>query len=301
MATVEIENLSHCYKRHAALSDVCLRLDNGIVALIGPNGAGKTTLINCLCGLLRPTQGKILFNGQDIRDMGQSYYAHIAYCPQNLGFYPHFTVYEFLLYMSDLKGIPRSAAKQQIEELLELVNLMPQKKQKIRTLSGGMKQRLGIAQTLLAEPDVIVFDEPTAGLDPNERIRFKKCISRIALDRLVIIATHIISDVEDIASRIVLLKSGKIVVNQPPKEALEPLEHRVWEIPDVSPQDLYSLSRTGIVSNLCKTPAGNFHLRLICDSCPAEKAAPAQADLEDVFLYYFQDTKDVIDHEQSVF
>lgn len=289
MAELTICNLSHFYKRHQALCEVSATLNNGVVALIGPNGAGKTTLINSIVGLLKPFQGEILFNGQNIHELGKCFYENIGYCPQAPRFYPNFTAREFLIYMGVIKGIPSSVLDSRIDELLAMVNLLQRQKSKISTFSGGMKQRLGIAQALLNNPPLLILDEPTAGLDPNERIRFRNLLSEISANRIVILATHIISDVESIASQILLLKQGKLIVDASPNEVLTRLSEFVWIIPDVKAAELSKCAEQHLISNVRKTTNDQYELKIVSDVQPTINAICGTPSLEDAFLYYFHE------------
>lgn len=208
-----IRNLTKQYKDKCAVDGVSLRLTEGINGLLGANGAGKTTLMRMLSGILKPTVGSIALNGVDVAS--EDYRAVLGYLPQDFGYYPDFTGIDFLLYLAALKGLSRSHAKRKAEELLELVSLQDVKKKKIKAYSGGMKQRLGIAQALLNDPWLLIVDEPTAGLDPKERVRFRKLIAGLGQDTIVLLSTHIVSDVEKIADHMLMMSEGKIILDEP--------------------------------------------------------------------------------------
>lgn len=204
-----IDRLTKQYKNKIAVDRVSLRLKPGVCGLLGANGAGKTTLMRMLCGVLKPTGGTVFFEGNDVST--EEYRKNLGYLPQDFGYYPGFTGLEFLDYMALLKGLPRSAAKKRSRELLELVGLKNDGKKKIKTYSGGMKQRLGIAQAMLNQPKLLVLDEPTAGLDPKERVRFRELIEDLGKKNIVLLSTHIVSDIEQAADRILMMKDGQII------------------------------------------------------------------------------------------
>ncbi|MBO4808093.1 MAG: ABC transporter ATP-binding protein [Lachnospiraceae bacterium] len=204
-----IDRLSKQYNNKIAVDRLSLKLKSGVVGLLGANGAGKTTLMRMICGILKPTGGTITFNGMDVSE--EMFRDALGYLPQDFGYYPNFTGKEFLLYMAALKGIERNAARKKCDVLLKTVGLDHAANKKIKTYSGGMKQRLGIAQAVLNDPKILILDEPTAGLDPKERVRFRNLIAELGKDAIVILSTHIVSDVEHIADRILLMKDGQFV------------------------------------------------------------------------------------------
>jgi ABC-2 type transport system ATP-binding protein len=206
-----IDGVSKQYKNKIAVDRISLTLGKGIYGLLGANGAGKTTLMRMLCGILTPTSGTITYDGLDVSEEG--YRALLGYLPQDFGYYPEFSGRDFLLYMAALKGLGKESAKNRVNELLELVALTDVAKKKIKTYSGGMKQRLGIEQALLNEPQILILDEPTAGLDPKERVRFRNLIADLGKDNIVILSTHIVSDIDRVADRILMMNNGKLVFN----------------------------------------------------------------------------------------
>ena len=206
-----IDILTKQYENKIAVDRVSLQLTNGVYGLLGANGAGKTTFMRMLCGILKPTSGTVTFDGMDVSS--EEYRAELGYLPQDFGYYPDFNGMDFLLYMASLKGLTKTEAKRKSKKLLELVSLSDVAKKKIATYSGGMKQRLGIAQALLNDPKIIILDEPTAGLDPKERVRFRNLIKELGTESIVLLSTHIVSDIEHIADTVLMMKAGQIVFN----------------------------------------------------------------------------------------
>ena len=217
-----IDRVSKHFKNKIAVDNISLRLEMGVYGLLGANGAGKTTLMRTICGILRPDQGTITLNGYDVSM--EEYRALLGYLPQDFGYYPEFSGRDFLLYMAALKGLGRAQARRKSDELLELVSLKEAADKKIKTYSGGMKQRLGIAQALLNDPQLLVLDEPTAGLDPKERIKFRNLIAEMGKESIVLLSTHIVSDVEHIADRILVMKDGQLIYQEQWEEKRGELE-----------------------------------------------------------------------------
>lgn len=219
---LKIDRLTKQYKNKLAVDRVSLTFNEGVYGLLGANGAGKTTLMRMLCGILTPNEGSVTFDGMDVST--EEYRNALGYLPQDFGYYPNFTGLDFLVYLATLKGIPKKRAVHRAKELISYVSLEEVSKKKIKTYSGGMKQRLGIAQALLNEPKILILDEPTAGLDPKERVRFRKLLENLGKDSIVILSTHIVSDVEKIADYILLMKDGQIVFNGKRSDIEEDLE-----------------------------------------------------------------------------
>lgn len=260
-------------------------MSNGVYGLLGANGAGKTTLMRMICTILQPTGGEILYNGNRIHSMGAKYCDILGYLPQNFGYYPDFSAQDFMLYMASLKGIRGRVASRKVRELLEIVGLSEVSGQKIRAFSGGMKQRLGIAQAVLNNPKVLVLDEPTAGLDPKERIRFRNLISDLSQDKIVILSTHIVSDVEYIADQILMMKKGRLILSGHPAELVERASDMAWML--TVPEEAVSFyERNTCICNLRHTEKG-VELRIVADEKPAPEAVSVPTNLEDLYMFYF--------------
>ncbi len=280
-----ISDLTKDFGSFRAVDQVTFTMHSGVYGLLGVNGAGKTTLMRMLTTLIRPTGGEIRWDGQDVFRMDSAYRKLLGYLPQDFGYYPDFSIYDYLMYIASIKGIRPAAAKQRALLLLKQVGLSQAGHKKMKTLSGGMKRRVGIAQAMLNDPKILILDEPTAGLDPNERIRFRNLISELSEDRIVLLSTHIVSDIEYIASEILLMKDGRITLSGTAEEVIASMPERVW---------LFSVPREQVdrylaayrVSNLKTTPAGAT-LRVLSAECPAIGAVETAATLEDVFLHYF--------------
>ncbi len=283
---LEIKNLSKNYGDIHALCDVSMTLDNGIYGLLGPNGAGKSTLINLITDNIKRDKGEICWNGKDILKLGKGYRDIIGYMPQEQGYYEDFTAGAFLVYMAKVKGISGIKAKTRIEELFNTVNLQNNRNDKIGSFSGGMKQRLMLAQALLNDPKILILDEPTAGVDPQERIRIRNFISEIAKDRIVILATHIISDVEAIAKEIIFIKKGEIIEKGTPIELLQNMTTNTYEV-CVDDSELENLKNDYIISNL-KNSTDGVVAKLIGNTPPQNvDYKKVDASLEDLYLYHF--------------
>ena len=282
---LQMVNLTKRFGDFKAVEDMNIRITNGVYGLLGVNGAGKTTLMRMICTLLTPTSGQILCDGKDIQKMEGEYRNLLGYLPQEFGFYPEFTVKDYLLYIASLKGIRPVIAKIRVKELLNQVGLSKAANKKMKKLSGGMKRRVGIAQAILNNPKILILDEPTAGLDPTERVRFRNLISELSEERIVILSTHIVSDVEYIANEIWLMKNGRLVQQGSLNDVLDSMPEKVWSL--VTPQaEASKLMKQYKVSNM-KTDRDGVELRIISAQQPSAYAEVVQPNLEDVFLYYF--------------
>ena len=282
---LSLDRLTKHYGSKIAVDCVSADLKPGVYGLLGANGAGKTTLMRMLCAILEPTSGEVFLDGKDVVSMGEDYRNVLGYLPQDFGYYPNYTAREFLMYVAALKGVPKKIAKKRTGELLEEVGLSHAADKKVKTFSGGMKQRVGIAQALLNHPEILILDEPTAGLDPKERVRFRNLISDYAGDKIVILSTHIVSDVEAIADEVLLMKKGKFVLQGTVPELIQKAEGKVWEL-TVSSTEAKKWQAKSTVANL-RHEEKQVVLRIISDNRPSEMAVPCEAALEDLYLYYF--------------
>ena len=284
---LEIKNVSKQYPKTLALDQFSAELTCGLYGLLGPNGAGKTTLISIITTLLSPSSGTVLYNGKPVG--GRDYMKLIGYLPQYPRFYKDFTAQEFLLYMAAMKGLDTKYAPTRVAELLEQVNLSEHKNKKIGAFSGGMRQRLGIAQAILNDPEILILDEPTAGLDPKERVRFRNIISKLSSDRIIILATHIVSDVECVAKEVILLKEGKLLHKASPLSLQTAMTGKVWSM-QVDESEMEQYMERYVIANAA-AEEGKYSLRIISDDKPHKEAVPESPRLEDVYLYYFGETE----------
>jgi ABC-2 type transport system ATP-binding protein len=282
--TLNIEGVSKQYTRTFwGLSDVSLNLSSGVLGLLGPNGAGKSTLMRILATITKPTTGKVTWNGTDIAKSPDELRAVLGYLPQDFGVYPHLTPVEFLEYLASIKGLDGKAARNRIEELLQLVNLTEVRKRPLGGFSGGMKQRVGIAQALLNDPHLLIVDEPTAGLDPEERARFRNLLSDLSSERIVILSTHIVSDVEATATMIALISKGRLLRHTTSETLLQELQNQVWEWV-VQSADLPALQGRYRFSSQVRRVDG-IHVRAVAESRPTLEAESVEPNLEDVYLH----------------
>ena len=279
-----VENLSKEYRRNVrALNEVHLALGPGVLGLLGPNGAGKSTLMRILATITQPSSGRVLWNDSEIARHPDPLRAVLGYLPQDFGVYPNLNALEFLEYLAAVKGIEAGAARNRIRELLELVNLTEAIKRPLGGYSGGMRQRIGIAQALLNDPQVLIVDEPTAGLDPEERVRFRNLLSELSGERIVILSTHIVSDVEAVATRIAILVHGQLIANDVPEALLALVSGKVWELV-VSSAELPALRLKHLVSSTAHRSDG-VHARVVADAAPENAARPLDPSLEDAYLF----------------
>ena len=287
---LELRHLTKIYRDKVALEDVSLSFDTGVWGILGPNGAGKSTMMNIIAGILPQSSGEVSWNGTPISKLGKEYRSVLGFLPQAAGLYEHFKARDYLRYMCILKDIlQRKSDKNDLEEhidrILDTVNLSSDAERRIRTFSGGMKQRLGIAQALLGDPKLLILDEPTAGLDSQERIRLRNIIAASSGSRIVLWSTHIVSDIENIASKVIMLRKGKCIAVGTPGELTEKLRGQVWTL-DVLPDEINEYKSRFTVCNMAVTE-NRIHMRLIAPHKPHENAVNADPSLEDLYLFYY--------------
>jgi len=282
-----VKEVTKRFGSFTVLEGINLEFRRGVYGLLAPNGAGKTTLIKMLTTLLFPTMGEILYDGENIGHLGESYRGILGYLPQEFGYYKHYSARQFLLYIAALKGLSPTVAREKTDQLLDQVGLGEVKDKKLKKFSGGMIQRVGIAQAMLNDPQVLILDEPTAGLDPKERVRFRNLITDLARDRIIILSTHIVSDVEAIANEIIMIKDRQVLYQHPIEEITRLLAGKVYEVS--VPFDEIEEIRKQYLTLGEKQEGGAMQVRLICEEKPQNHWKQVNPGLEDVFLYVYQD------------
>lgn len=295
MNKLEIKNITKSFGKKNANSNITLTLENGVYGLLGPNGAGKTTLMKQIVTLTKPTSGEIIYNGNSIYDKEDEYRNIIGYLPQEFGAYKNFTAKQFLKYVAALKGIDKRSASEKIDELLNLVGLYEVRNKAVGKFSGGMKRRVGIAQVLLNDPKIVVLDEPTAGLDPQERARFRNLIAEISKDKIIILSTHIISDIEAVARETIMIKNGSVIIKGNHKDILNGMNGKVYKITTNKENEVMDIQKDYKVVNL-QRGADITELRVVSDKMPLYASAETiEPRFEDVYMFYFdlENTKEV--------
>ena len=280
-----LDNLCKDFGGNTAVAGITAVLEPGIYGLLGANGAGKTTLLRMICGVLKPTAGQVRLDGIPIDTLGVAYRDKLGYLPQDFVGYPQYSARDFLLYMAVLKGMTRSQAVPKIQELLSMVRLQEAANKKLRAFSGGMRRRLGIAQALLNDPDILILDEPTAGLDPKERVHFRNILEGYAQQKIVLLSTHIVSDLEAIAHKVFLMKDGRFQTQGTVSELLQQAKGHVWEL-TVPSREAEAWQARVTVANL-RYEGDSVTLRILADAKPAPAARPCIPTLEDLYLLYF--------------
>ena len=283
-----LDRLTKQFGARIAVDRVSAKLGPGVTGLLGANGAGKTTLMRMVCDVLRPTGGQILLDGRDAAEMGDEYRALLGYLPQDFGYYPDFTALDFMRYMATLKGFTSRDGRARSMELLEEVGLADDARRKVKAFSGGMRQRLGIAQAMINDPSILVLDEPTAGLDPKERVRFRNLIAGFAQDKVVILSTHIVSDVEFIANRILVMRQGSFVLDGTPEQVVKQAAGKVWEC-HVEAHRAEEMAAQMQVANVRYAADGHAVVRVVSDEQPMAGASAVEPTLEDLYLLVFRD------------
>ncbi len=288
-----LERLSKQFKNRIAVENVNAELTEGIYGFLGANGAGKTTLMQMICGIVAPTSGEVKLNGKNVTEMGEQFRDLLGYLPQEFGYTPGFTAEDFLLYIASVKGLDPRYARRRTRELMKLVSLEGDMKRKIRTFSGGMKRRLGIAQALLNDPKILIMDEPTAGLDPKERAYFRNVISEMAQDKIIIISTHIVSDIEYISDQVIIMKKGRFILQGTTEELTAEAEGMVWScrVP-VREWAAFEISHT--VAN-SRNLGERVEARVISPERPCADAEQAEPTLEDLYLKCFSDELEMLE------
>lgn len=282
---LKVDKVTHQYKNFNALQNVNCEFSPGIYGILGPNGAGKSTFMRILVDVIAPTKGRVLYNNQEISTLGARYRDILGYLPQEFNGYRNFTAEEFLKYVANLKGLDKQNAQMRVQQLLELVGLADVKKKKLKGFSGGMKRRVGIAQALLNDPDVLILDEPTAGLDPSERIRLRGILSKLSKNKIIILSTHIVSDIEYVADEVLLIKKGEFIVKASPNQLLNDLNNQVWQV-QIAEDKLEKYSIEYAVSNVHRQGA-NIEIRIISQEKPHALAVSVEPRMEDIYVYYF--------------
>ena len=280
---LQVEHLCKSYRKKEALKDVNFKMEQGIYGLLGENGAGKSTLMRILTTVDFPTSGRVLYGGKNITEMDEDYRNLVGYMPQDYSVYPGFTATDFLAYMGTLKGIPDAKLKVRIQEVLEFVNLSDVADKKVRTFSGGMKRRIGIAQAILNDPEILILDEPTAGLDPQERIRFSNILSNMAKEKIILLSTHIVSDIEAIANQLIVIRQGEITETGNIDQLVEEVAGKVWEV--TAGQDMMNTVNAERAVIHFKQMGKDFQVRFVGDPYPNMDCRPAMPTLEDYYVF----------------
>ncbi|MEW4307658.1 ABC transporter ATP-binding protein [Rossellomorea marisflavi] len=284
---LEMKMLKKRFEKNIILNDISLALDPGVYGLLGANGSGKTTLMRIICGVIQADEGSIYYDGKNTNEEPDSFRSILGFLLQDFRYYPEFTGLKFLLYIAALKGLDKKQSIKKCDELLQLVDLEDVKNKKVKKYSGGMKQRLGIAQAMINDPEVLILDEPTVGLDPKERVRFRNLISSFSKEKIVILSTHIVSDVEYIADEILILHNGRIENRGPSTELVKEMEGHVWEY-SLHPSLVDEVVANYTISNQ-KHESEKIVLRIISKEKPSEHATMSQPTLEDLYLYYLKE------------
>lgn len=282
---LKVENVTHQYKDFYALQNINCELSPGIYGLLGPNGAGKSTFLRILVDVIAPTKGRVLYNDREISILGTHYRDKLGYLPQEFNGYRHFTAEAFLKYIANLKGLEKDFADERVQQLLEMVGLTDVRRKRLRDFSGGMKRRVGIAQAMLNDPEVLILDEPTAGLDPSERIRLRGILSKLSKDKIIILSTHIVSDIEYVADEVLILKDGELIKRAGPSQLLDHLKEQVWKM-NITEDELDEYTGKYAISNMHQQEA-TIEIRIISPEKPHPSAVSVEPRMEDIYVFYF--------------
>ncbi|MDK2562538.1 ABC transporter ATP-binding protein [Romboutsia sedimentorum] len=295
MNVLELKNVTKTYKHKNANENIDLKLESGVYGLLGPNGAGKSTLMKQMATITKPSSGKILYNNKDIQSLDENYRELVGYLPQDFDAYKNFKAKDFLMYMAALKGMDKNTSKKRVDELLKLVGLSEVSNKLVSKFSGGMKRRVGIAQALLNNPKVLILDEPTAGLDPQERTRFRNLLSQIGKDTIVILSTHIISDIESVAKETIMIKDGKVLLQGTHKQILEDMAGKVYTVTTTDESIVNEIQKNYKVVNINRG-IEDTSIRFISENKPNyENIEITKQRFEDVYMFYFdlEDAREV--------
>lgn len=288
---LELRNISKSYGKKEVLSDINIKFESGIYGLLGPNGAGKSTMMNIISDIMNPSGGEVLYNGTSIKKLDEQYRVHIGYLPQKVGYYGNFTAGKTLEYFANLRGVNKKEVQERINAVLEKVNLLDKRNDKVKTFSGGMKQRLGIAISLIGNPEILILDEPTVGLDPKERIKFRNIISSLSKEKTIILSTHIVSDIDMIANYVILIKEGKIIGLDTRENIVKLVDGKVWSV-NVKEEEIEQLTDGHRITKIERNTDGTVDLVVISEEKPEIECQKKNVILEDVYMYFYEEVSE---------
>lgn len=288
---LELRNISKSYGKKEVLSNINIIFESGIYGLLGPNGAGKSTMMNIISDIMNPSDGEVLYEETPIKKLDEQYRLHIGYLPQKVGYYGNFTAKKTLEYFACLRGVNKSEIEQRIDKVLETVNLLDNRNDKVKTFSGGMKQRLGIAISLIGNPEILILDEPTVGLDPKERIKFRNIISKLSKEKTIILSTHIVSDIDTIAQYVILIKKGKIIGLDTRENIVKLVDGKVWTA-NVKEEEVDKLAGRYRITKIERNSDGMVALVIISEDKPEIECQKKNVILEDVYMYFYEEASE---------